>query len=106
LSSVLLEDCEAYKDFLKTPSPSFVGPRAERTSRRWRPFASPSPSPETQKYAVRALRAAFTWLVDVRYLAGNPWKAVNDPAIVQTVVPLKIGRALPPVSLEPLARPR
>jgi integrase len=96
LSSVLLEDCEAYKDFLKAPSPSFVGPRAARTSRRWRPFASPSPSSETQKYAVRALRAAFTWLVDVRYLAGNPWKAVNDPAIVQAVVPLKIGRALPP----------
>jgi hypothetical protein len=80
LSSVLLEDCEAYKDFLKAPSPTFVGPRAARNSRRWRPFASPSPSPETQKYAVRALRAAFTWLVDVRFLAGNPWKAVNDPA--------------------------
>jgi len=96
LSSVLVEDCEAYKDFLKAPSPSFVGPRAPRTSHRWRPFASPSPSPETQKYAVRALRAAFSWLVDVRYLAGNPWKAVNDPAVIQAVVPLKIGRALPP----------
>jgi site-specific recombinase XerD len=96
LSSVLVEDCEAYKDFLKAPSPSFVGPRATRSSRRWRPFASPSPSPETQRYAVRALRAAFTWLVDVRYLAGNPWKAVNDPTVVQSLVPLKIGRALPP----------
>jgi hypothetical protein len=94
-SSVLVEDCEAYKDFLKAPSPSFVGPRAARTSRRWRPFASPSPSPQTQKYAVRALPAAFTWLVDARYLAGNPWKAVNDPATIQTVVPLKMGGPYP-----------
>jgi integrase len=44
---------------------------------------------------VRALRAAFTWLVDVRYLAGNPWKAVNDPKIVQRETAMQIQRALP-----------
>ncbi|EKS72459.1 phage integrase family protein [Burkholderia sp. SJ98] len=27
------------------------------------------------------LRTAFAWWVDVRYLAGNPWKAVNDPKV-------------------------
>ena len=43
----------------------------------------------------RGKRAAFTWLVDVRYLAGNPWKAVNDPKIVQRETAMQIHRALP-----------
>ncbi|WP_246258025.1 phage integrase family protein [Pararobbsia alpina] len=76
-SSLLVDDCEAYKDFLKAPSPAFVGPRASRESSRWKPFAAEGLSAESQKYAVRALRATFSWLVDVRYLAGNPWKAVK-----------------------------
>ncbi|CAB3774486.1 hypothetical protein [Paraburkholderia humisilvae] len=44
---------------------------------------------------MRALRAAFAWLVDVRYLAGNPWKAVKDPVVVEREVDMDIGRALP-----------
>ncbi|CAB3770761.1 tyrosine-type recombinase/integrase [Paraburkholderia humisilvae] len=88
-------DCEAYKDFLKAPSPAFVGPRFARSSLGWRPFASTDLTADTQKYAVRALRAAFAWLVDVRYLAGNPWKAVKDPVVVEREVDVDIGRALP-----------
>jgi len=95
LSSLVVDDCEAYKDFLKSPDPRFVGERFSRNSPRWRPFASGNLSPESQRYAVRALRAAFTWLVDVRYLAGNPWKAVNDPKIVQRETAMQIHRALP-----------
>ena len=38
LSSMTVEDCEAYKDFLKAPADSFVGPRRPRSSGRWRPF--------------------------------------------------------------------
>ena len=95
LSSLVVDDCEAYKDFLKNPDPRFVGERFSRSSPRWRPFASATLSPESQWYAVRALRAAFTWLVDVRYLAGNPWKAVNDPKIVQRESAMQIHRALP-----------
>jgi integrase len=45
---------------------------------------------------VRALRAAFAWLVDVRYLAGNPWKAVKDPVVVEREAEMQIQRALPP----------
>ena len=59
LRAVLADDCEAYKDFLKAPLPAFVGPRAARSSPRWRPFASSEMSAETQKYGLRALRAAF-----------------------------------------------
>jgi integrase len=95
LSSLVVDDCEAYKDFLKNPDPRFVGERFSRSSPRWRPFASENLSPESQRYATRALRAAFTWLVDVRYLAGNPWKAVNDPKIVQRETAMQIHRALP-----------
>ncbi|KNH08821.1 hypothetical protein BRCH_04048 [Candidatus Burkholderia brachyanthoides] len=98
LSSLLADDCEAYKDFLRAPSPDFVGPRASRASGRWRPFATAklSVSAESQRYTVRALRAAFTWLVNVRYLAGNPWTAVSDPIILQREDLLKVDRALPP----------
>ncbi|KVK87724.1 integrase [Burkholderia ubonensis] len=95
LSSLLVDDCEAYKDFLKNPDPSFVGPRAPRGSHRWRPFADGQLGGSSQRYAVRALRAAFAWLVDVRYLAGNPWTAVNDPPVVVRERKLRVERALP-----------
>ncbi|BBQ03590.1 hypothetical protein BSFA1_87180 (plasmid) [Burkholderia sp. SFA1] len=95
LSSLLADDCEAYRDFLKAPSPAFVGPRQSRASGRWRPFAANELSPESQRYAVRALRAAFAWLVDVRYLAGNPWTAVSDPVVIERENLLKVERALP-----------
>jgi integrase len=51
-------------------------------------------APGSQKYAVRTLRAAFEWLVDVRYLASNPWKAVKDPVVVEREHDMKIERAL------------
>jgi integrase len=95
LSDLRVDDCEAYKDFLKSPDPRFVGERFARRSPRWRSFASSELSSESQRYAVRALRAAFAWWVDVRYLAGNPWIAVNDPPVIQRASAMKIERALP-----------
>ncbi|HDR9497135.1 hypothetical protein LGM57_34200 [Burkholderia cepacia] len=38
-----------------------------------RPLAPGGLAPESQRYATCTIRAAFTWLVAVRYLAGNPW---------------------------------
>nr|WP_250495365.1 phage integrase family protein [Caballeronia sp. GAWG1-1] len=105
LSDLKVDDCEAYKDFLRKPDPRFVGERFVRHSPRWRPFAASKSTatadgsavllPESQRYAVRLLRSAFAWLVDVRYLAGNPWVAVNDPPIVRRANSMKIDRALP-----------
>ncbi|SAL86236.1 integrase [Caballeronia terrestris] len=100
LSDLRVDDCEAYKDFLKSPDPRFVGERFARHSPRWRPFASTADgsaalSADSQRYAVRALRAAFAWWVDVRYLGGNPWTAVNDPPVIQRASAMKIERALP-----------
>jgi integrase len=95
LSSMTVEDCEAYKDFLKAPADSFVGPKRSRAGGRWRPFATNSLAPESQAYAVRAIRAAFAWLTSVRYLAGNPWHAVTDPVTVLREAQVQVERALP-----------
>ncbi|OXJ22460.1 integrase [Burkholderia sp. HI2714] len=95
LSSMRVEDCEAYKAFLAAPGERFTGPPAARASGRWRPFAPGGLAPESQRYAVRAIRAAFTWWVAVRYLAGNPWAAVTDPSVVRRVRKLQVERALP-----------
>jgi integrase len=95
LSSLAVEDCEAYKDFLKAPLASFTGPKRPRSSGRWRPFAPEGLSADSQAYAVRVLRAAFAWLVDVRYLAGNPWSAVHEPATVTRELAVQVQRALP-----------
>jgi integrase len=95
LSDLRVDDCEAYKDFLKAPDPRFVGERFVRSSPRWRPFATEVLSAESQRYGIRVLRGAFAWWVDVRYLAGNPWTAVNDPPVVQRASAMQIERALP-----------
>ncbi|MCA8325977.1 phage integrase family protein [Burkholderia cepacia] len=95
LSSMRVEDCEAYKAFLAAPGERFTGPPGARTSGRWRPFAPGGLAPESQRYAIRTIRAAFSWLVAVRYLAGNPWQAVTDPSVVRRVRKLQVERALP-----------
>jgi site-specific recombinase XerD len=59
LSSMLVDDCEAYKVFLASPSEAFRGPRAPRGSGRWRPFSLEPLSLDSQRYAVRTLRAAL-----------------------------------------------
>jgi integrase len=94
LSSMTVEDGEAYKDFLKAPIASFVGPKRARASGRWRPFTPEGLSPDSQAYAVRAIRAAFAWLTTVRYLAGNPWSAVTDPATITREVEVQVEPAL------------
>jgi integrase len=95
LSSLTVEDCEAYKDFLKEPLESFTGPKRPRSSGRWRPFVPEGLSADSQAYAVRVLRAAYAWLVEVRYLAGNPWSAVHEPTTVTRELSVQIHRALP-----------
>lgn len=95
LSSMQVEDCEAYKAFLASPSAAFSGPPVSRASGRWRPFGPGGLSLDSQLYAVRTIRAAFEWLVKVRYLAGNPWAAVVDPKPVKRAKRLQVGRALP-----------
>ena len=94
LSSLLVDDCESYKHFLRAPYPEFCGRRTTKVSKRWRPFAVEAMSAASQQHAVRILRATFDWLVKVRYLAGNPWTAVKDPVVVQEADVMRIDRAL------------
>lgn len=95
MSSLLVDDCEAYKNFLVAPLPEFCGPRTVKTSKRWKPFAETRMSAASQKQALLVLRAAFDWLVKVRYLSGSPWAAVKDPTVVEQVEKMDIERALP-----------
>jgi site-specific recombinase XerD len=94
LSSVLTEECEAYKDFLANPDLAWTGPKVGRTSPRWRPFEGPL-SPDSQKYAIQVVRAFFEWLVRVRYLGGNPWATVVDPVVEAKELEMSIDKALP-----------
>ncbi|MEN3374447.1 site-specific integrase [Dechloromonas sp. ZS-1] len=43
---------------------------------------------------MQAIRTFFAWLVNVRYLAGNPWITVSDPAVAQALTPIQIDKAL------------
>lgn len=94
MSSLLVDDCEAYKTFLRHPCSQFTGEKATRTSIRWKPFTSQVMSPKSQKHALLVIRACFKYLVDVRYLAGNPWTVIKDPTVTQEIRPIRVERAL------------
>ena len=98
LSSITIEDCESYKQFLANPDTSWIGNQrphlgAPRNSQYWRPFKG-IPSEKSQCYAVSVIRTFYAFLVNVRYLAGNPWKAVRDPKSTTLVNKMRIERAL------------
>ncbi|BAL27310.1 site-specific integrase [Azoarcus sp. KH32C] len=81
LSSMSLEDCIAYREFLADPQPHEVwcGHRShERWSPLWRPFEGPL-SPAAQRQAVVILRNLYNFLVSQSYLMGNPWSGVSVP---------------------------
>jgi len=104
LSNVGTDDCERYKEFLAQPDPAWIGPKAPRTSARWRPFVGALQA-ESQRYAVMVLRGFFTWLVGMRYLGGNPWLLVQDPITARREVPIAVEKALPGQLWEVLVGP-
>jgi site-specific recombinase XerD len=81
LSSLSVEDCVAYREFLGDPQPRerWCAARSrERWSPLWRPFEGPL-SPAAQRQAVRILGNLFNFLVHHNYLARNPWAAIRMP---------------------------
>lgn len=94
LSSALHEDCEAYKDFIGSVPAVWIGPKRPRSDPAWHPFAGQLAA-ASQRYAIQAIRFFFNWLVDVRYLAGNPWATVADPRVARQIQSLQINKALP-----------
>lgn len=69
---------------------------------RWKPFEG-SLSPKSQSYAITVIRAFFGWLVNVRYLGGNPWVAIGNPVTEVALHPMQIDKALPEVLWSALA---
>lgn len=74
LSSAKREDMQAYEDFLRDPQPANLW-ISQKTTRRntpeWRPFKGPL-APESRAQAMTVIGALLNYLVQVRYLAGNP----------------------------------
>jgi len=73
LSSLLLEDYQAYREWLKAPPADWVmeGARRPRIHPEWRPLAGPlSTTSLTQTF--RIIGACLSWLEKKRYLADNP----------------------------------
>lgn len=106
LSSMSVEDCLAYRDFMLAPPDEWCGPRAQpRWKHTWRPFGGPL-SPRSCVFAVGVLGNLFAFLVDQGYLVGNPWRAVVPPA--EGIRGPDVGRGLTAsqwqVVLEALAR--
>lgn len=104
LSSVMAEDCEAYKDFLDALPEHWTGPRKPRTSPEWHPFIGVL-SAESQRYSIIVIRTFFAWLMNVRYLSGNPWAAVSDPVAETSSIPIRIEKAFPAALWQKLAAP-
>lgn len=81
LSSITFEDCSAYRNFLVDPQPAgrWCGQRGRgRWGPAWRPFTGPL-SPAAQRRALTMLGTFYRFLVDQRYLTGNPWTGVRKP---------------------------
>lgn len=80
LSSLTVEDCLAYREFLLAPPMEWCGPHGPpRWSSRWRPFVG-TLSVRSCSFAVGVLGNLFGFLVDQGYLVGNPWRAVARPS--------------------------
>lgn len=94
LSSIDADDCRAYRAFIADPQPrnQWCGPRAPgRWSPLWRPFTGPL-MPGAQRQAVAVLGSLFSFLVDQRYLAVNPWRGLSPAAAPPTRI--DAGRSL------------
>lgn len=77
LSDATAEDCRAYMDFLGAIPASWISRRkVARMAPGWAPFKGPL-TIASQKLAITALHSLFAWLVEARYLTGNPWVLVN-----------------------------
>jgi site-specific recombinase XerD len=107
LSSLSVEDCISYRDFLwhlgvapedewrrrfRIPQPDWMGPRGiDRFSSRWRPFEG-ALSASSQRTALVILNSMMQWLCDQNYLHNNPFKAM--PHLARREANLDITRAL------------
>jgi integrase len=77
LADATAEDCRGYMDFIAEVPERWISRRkVERFAAGWAPFKGPL-SLASQGVAIAALHSLFSWLVQARYLAANPWVLVN-----------------------------
>jgi site-specific recombinase XerD len=94
LSSMMTEDCAAYRAFLADPQPRSrwcAQRNRERWSPLWRPFEGPL-SLASQRQAITILKNLYAFWVDKNYVMGNPWTGVAVPRSAQPR--LNTGRSL------------
>jgi len=85
LSSITVEDCTAYREFLQAPPQAWVSARnTERWSPAWRPLSGPL-APRSLRTAFTIVSALFDWLASQGYLVANPWKALPRPGRAATL---------------------
>ncbi|MFC5510477.1 phage integrase family protein [Massilia jejuensis] len=81
LSSIDFDDAIAYRAFLADPQPAdrWCAPRSRgRWGPAWRPFEGPLEA-AAQRRALTMLGTFYRFLVDQRYLTGNPWTGISKP---------------------------
>lgn len=79
LSSLTVEDVQAFKWFLVAPPARWCGPRhQQRWSPLWRPLEGPL-GPVALRQAIVILRSLFAFLVSQNYLIGNAFAGVALP---------------------------
>jgi integrase len=79
LSSLTVEDANAFKWFLFAPPERWCGPRHhQRWSPLWRPLEGPL-SAGALRQSMVILRSLFTFLISQNYLIGTPFAAVSLP---------------------------
>jgi site-specific recombinase XerD len=86
LSSMTVEDCEAYREFIADPVPRDIwcGPRGrQKWSPLWRPFEGPL-SVTAQQHTITILKSLYQFLVAHCYVIGNPWIGITPPQTAQT----------------------
>lgn len=79
MSSLDNADFRAYIEFLKNPQPAerWCGPKVERLTAAWRPFAGPL-SPRSVEAALFSINTMLTYLVDAGYLRYNPFSLIRQ----------------------------
>ena len=81
LSSLTVEDANAYRAFLAAPPAAWCGPRhRQRWSPLWRPLEGPL-SAIALRQAIVVLGGLYGFLVSQNYVIGNPFAAVARPAL-------------------------
>ena len=82
LAALLKEDFEEYFRFISSVPDkwSMEGARYKKYSSKWRPFSGSISTLSARQTTIWAVNTLINYLVDAKYLEGNPAKLIKDPA--------------------------